>query len=232
MNKANKHIVLLVAVILAATDISIAQSYINTPNDTLNITGMMEDLETLNIRQLNNSTNTINLKWKKVSESVPANWEASVCDNTICYTSLVDSGTMNPVIPGDYGFILLHITPHVNYGTAIVRYAVWDITNDANKDTLTYILTVNETSGIDAAANKKNFSIYPNPANNNIYIISNLQSGFEFLITDIAGKKMMGGIAKENSIAIITTNFPNGIYNISVIDNNKKNNTKKIILQH
>lgn len=69
--KIIKKIVLSVAAILAATDISFTQSFSNTPNDTINMVGMMEDLETLSIEQLNISPNAITLKWKKVSESVP-----------------------------------------------------------------------------------------------------------------------------------------------------------------
>jgi hypothetical protein len=176
---ATKHLILLVAAILVATNITLSQTFTNAPNDTIQMTGMMEDLETLSIQQINNSSNAIQLKWKKVSQSVPANWEASVCDNAICYTSLVNTGTMNPVNPADYGLLLLHITPHVNYGTAIIRYAVWDTINAAMKDTLTYILTVDATSGISAEKNKKTFNIFPNPSKENINIISNLHTGFQ-----------------------------------------------------
>ncbi len=123
----------------------------------------MEDLETLSIQQLNISTNNITLMWKKIYESVPPIWEASVCDNAFCNTSLVDNGIMNPIFPNDFGLLLLHITPHVNYGTAVVRYAVWDIANPALKDTLTYILTVNTTSGIEGSRKQKCFQHFSKP---------------------------------------------------------------------
>ncbi|MEO8087154.1 MAG: multicopper oxidase domain-containing protein [Bacteroidota bacterium] len=121
---------------------SIAQTYTISPDDTIQLTGVFEDLQTLSISQINNSADTLNLMWRKISESVPSNWNATVCDNSICYTTLVDSGSMNPVLPFDYGFILLHITPHVSYGTAKIRYSVWDINNPGSIDTLTFILTV------------------------------------------------------------------------------------------
>lgn len=225
-------IVLSVAVIIAVTDISIGQTYSIVPNDTINMAGMMEDLETLSIQQINTSTNTIQLKWVKLSESVPLLWEASVCDNQFCYTSLVDSGMMNPVTPNDYGLLLLHITPHVNYGTAIVRYAVWDITNPAMKDTLTYILTMNATSGINEVENKNDFSIFPNPSNENINIFSNMQTDFQFLITDVSGKEIQNGISKTNSILLSTANFADGFYSVSITDNNITISTKKIVVQH
>jgi hypothetical protein len=66
---------------------------------------------------------------------------------------------------------LLHITAHVNYGTATVRYAVWDIANPEIKDTLTYILTISATLGISETENKNGFNIFPNPAKETINIV-------------------------------------------------------------
>jgi hypothetical protein len=192
---------------------------------------MMEDLQTLSIEQLNISPNTITLKWKKVSESVPLLWEASVCDNQICNTTLVDSGMMNPVNPSDYGLLLLHITAHVNYGTAIVRYAVWDIANPAMKDTLTYILTVSAASGINEIENKKSFTVFPNPAKENMNIITKFQTGFQFLITDVSGKEIENGISKTNSTSVNIQNLPNGVYTISILSENKFLNSKQFLIQ-
>jgi hypothetical protein len=138
---------------------------------------------------------------------------------------------MNPIYPSDYGFLLLHITPHVNYGTAIVRYAVWDFANPAMKDTLTYILTVSATSGIATTENKNAFSISPNPAKDNININSNLPTGFQFLITDVSGKEIEKGVSKTNSISVSTENLSNGIYNISIFTENKIITTKKFLIQ-
>lgn len=229
--KLLKRIALSVVVIVAAADIAVAQTYSNTPNDTINLEGFMEDLETLSIQQLNISPDTITLKWKKVSESVPAVWEASACDNQICYTSLVDSGTMNPINPSDYGFLLLHITPHVNYGTAVIRYAVWDENNPALKDTLTYILNVLAPSGISESAGKSFFTIFPNPANEYVNITSNLQKEYEFVITDASGKEIEKGISKTKSISVSTSDFPNGVYSVSVFTAKKLTGTKNFLVQ-
>lgn len=140
-----KILLLVVVAVIAATAISFAQSYTLSPNDTVVVNGVFEDLQTLSILQVNTTSDTLYLKWEKVSESVPPNWDVSICDNSICNTSLVDSGTMNPVYPGDYGLLLIHCTPHLNYGTATIRYAVWEVTNPSSKDTLTFIINANPT---------------------------------------------------------------------------------------
>ena len=194
--------------------------------------GMMEDLETLTIQQQNNSTDTIHLKWKKISESVPALWEASVCDNQACYTSLVDSGSMKLILPGDYGIVLLHITPHLNYGTAVIRYEVWDISTPLLRDTLTYILTVTATSGISEAEHKNAFSIFPNPVKENFSINTNMQNGFQFLITDVSGREIEKGISKASFVFVSAAHLPNGFYTVSVFIQNQIINKKQFLIQH
>lgn len=225
-------IVLSVAAFFAATDISFSQTFSIVPNDTIDMVGIMEDLQTLSIQQLNTTNDTIQLKWVKVSESVPAAWEASACDNQVCNTSLVDSGMMNPVLPGDYGFLLMHITGHVNYGTAIIRYTVWDIANPTLKDTLTYILTINAPTGINEAVTKNTFRIFPNPANENINIISNIKSEFQFVVTDVSGKEIKKGISKTNSFSVSNLALPRGVYSISVVTEDKNITTKNFLVQH
>ncbi len=205
---------------LALTNIAVSQSYSVTPNDTSEMTGMKEDLQSLMISQLNTSSDTIRLKWKKVSEVVPANWDATICDNAICYGSLVDSGQMTKTAPGATSFLLLHVTAHVNYGTAIVRYAVWDVTTPAQRDTLTFIVNVTATAGIADASDISTVMLYPNPVNNTLQITSNLQTGFAYIVTDLSGREVQRGNALSSSFSLSTANFPQGSYLVTLSDNN------------
>lgn len=230
--KVIQKIFLSVALILSAAGFSFAQTYSIVPNDTISVYGVFEDLETLIIQQHNNSTSTINLKWEKVSESVPASWVATVCDNSVCYPSLVDSGMMNPVSPAGDGFLLLHVTPRLNYGTAIIRYSVWDDASPAVKDTLTFIIIADPTAGISDTENKFTFSIYPNPATDRINITSNLQQGFRYLISDALGKEVEKGFSSTNSFLVAMENFPDGIYRVTILSESNLGKSKPFIVQH
>ncbi len=181
-----KHTVLVVAAILSATTFTFAQSYTISPNDTFIVNAMMEDMETLTINQVNSTTDILYLKWEKISESVPALWEASVCDNQICYTTLVDSGSMSPISSSEIGFLLLHITAHVNYGTAVIRYAVWDKNFPSMRDTLTYIMNITP-AGI-ATGNFETPQIWF--AQNKIHL-QNIKNNFETIsMIDLSGKEI------------------------------------------
>ncbi len=220
----------LIVGILIIQNFSYAQTFLNTPNDTINISGLMEDLETLSIQQVNTTNKTISLKWQKVSESLPAAWEASVCDNVTCYASLIDTGTMNPISPADYGLLLLHNTPHVNFGKALIQYEVWDINTPLLRDTLTYILTVSDALGIPEEKNKSVFTLFPNPAKETITISTNLQGGFCFSIKDITGMELERGICDCGKQSISTSNCSKGNYYISIMSKDKIISTKKIIV--
>ena len=227
-----KYIIVLVVAFVATINTTIAQNYSITPSDTIQLSGVLEDLQTLSIHQLNISNDTLLLKWKKISVSIPALWDANVCDNFSCNTSLADSGTMNPVIPTDYGLLVVHITPHVNYGTAIIRYAVWDVNFPSQKDTLTYLLTCNATTGINDQKQNTSWNVFPNPSAKELTISSNFQSGFNYSITDAAGKIIYTGFSKSAFIIISISNFVNGIYTVSMIDEMKNICSKRIIVQH
>lgn len=208
----------------------IGQTYSIFPDDTISTTGIMEDLATLTIQQINTTSGTIQLQWQKVSESVPANWEASVCDNLLCYTSLVDSGMMNPMPPSNYGFLLMHITAHVNYGTATIRYAVWDVVNPGMKDTLTFIHTVNAPTGINTL-NFSQFEIYPTIVNDKINVKSNNKMPLNYFISNVNGQVAKYGTINNGNGEIECDGLSDGIYVVSVYDNNTSKR-EQIIIQH
>lgn len=232
MNKLIYIFLLSVAILFMATDNIFSQSYTLLPNDSIQKSGIFEDLETLSITQLNTTSNPIILSWKKVSSYVPANWEASVCDNSICNLTLVDSGTMLSVNPGDYGLLLLHITAHIDTGTAVIQYAVWDINTPSLKDTLTYIYTVNNITGITENEFETTINVSPNPVVSEINIITNLNDGFDYLISDIKGCVLKTGQSKVISLTLLCNDIANGDYLFTIKKKDGNLMTKKIIVQH
>lgn len=212
-------VVLVLLVVFSAK--TQAQSYILVPNDTIHLTGVMEDLHTLIIQQNNMTNDTLWLKWQKVSEVVPLNWEASVCDNFTCNTTLTDSGIMNPVLPDEYGFLLIHLTPHVNYGTAIIRYEVWDYANPNIRDTLTFMVTVSNPAGIEQAANQERILVFPNPANESINIATNTSEEFNLSIKNMIGNAIFAPQYFSNQKTVDITFLPRGVYILTLTSGSK-----------
>jgi len=232
MNKLIYSFLLSVAILLMATDNIFSQSYTLSPNDSIQKSGVFEDLETISITQLNTASTPIILKWEKVSSYVPTNWEASVCDNSICNLTLVDSGTMLPVNPGDYGLLLLHITAHIDTGTAVIQYAIWDSNSPTLKDTLTYIYTVNNITGLTENNIKTLINVSPNPVVSEINITTNLNHGFNYSISDLKGCIIKSGQSKVNAISFSCHDIANGEYIFTIESADGKLKKKKIIVQH
>ena len=100
---------------------------------------------------------------------------------------------MLPVSPGDYGLLLIHITAHIDTGTAVIKYAVWDSISPSLKDTLTYIFTVNNITGIKDNETKTFFNISPNPVYNELKITTNLLTEFNYTLADTKGSIIKSG---------------------------------------
>lgn len=215
-----QNIIILVAVLIAATNINFAKSYTLVPNDTIVISGVLEDLQTLSIQQLNTSKDTVNLKWKKIKEVLPDNWEASVCDNSFCYTSLIESGTMIPVYPDDFGIVLLHITPKINYGESLIQYTVWDDKYPNEIDTLTYILQVIPASLEELEL--QNINIFPNPTSELINVSINSHHIYSYSLTDINSKQVLSGHLIGNITNFSIKEIPCGLYILEIKDRNGK----------
>lgn len=140
MNGLLHRITLAMAISMAMVPWLQAQDYTLIPGDSIVEQILPDDLSVFNFLQENTTTDTLHLSWEKVSDDVPDDWIALICDNSICYPDLKENGTMLPVVPGEYGLLSLHITATGSGGIAIIRYAVWETSNEMEKDTLTWVI--------------------------------------------------------------------------------------------
>jgi hypothetical protein len=140
--------ILCAVMVFPAAHITIAQSYYHTPGDTVIANAAFNDVNVFNIMQVHPTADTLYFKWYMQSVVMPASWEASICDNGNCYTSLRDSGMMNPIVPGDNGLMSLHLDPKNEAGTGIIRYTIFDTLTPQQVDTLTWIITASGPTGI------------------------------------------------------------------------------------
>ena len=132
----------------AVTTFVCGQSYIISPNDTLIDTAPFSNLTHFNIQQINLTSSPLVFSWQQIGLSIPAGWDANLCDNGNCYAGFPISGTMDTVFSGDYGLMSVGINPYTISGTAIIQYTVWEENTPQQIDTLTWIISAEATSGI------------------------------------------------------------------------------------
>lgn len=147
MFACKKHGFPVVGLFCLITGTSYGQGYYHSPNDTLIAYAEIGESVTMNITQVHTSNDTLQFTWNKLSVDIPSQWEASICDNSNCYTTLMENGTSLPVLPGDDGLMLLHCTPIEVTGTGVIRYTLFEIGSPQVVDTLTWIIHA-ELSGL------------------------------------------------------------------------------------
>jgi hypothetical protein len=205
-----------------------AQTYTLSPGDTLTLDCLLEDYQDLVFTQDNISAGTIQLKWEKISASVPAGWDMKICDNKLCYNGLEQSEEMLPVGPGGKGILALKVNPRINPGTAVVRYAVWDMAVPSLRDTLTWIVRVVPTGVKDAE--ETSFSAYYSQAGSAIIMQSPGSEVYSFMVSDMSGRVLVTG-QDQGVHRVEMGNFSEGIYSIRYNVNNSFG-VSRIVIRH
>lgn len=207
---------LLVVVFFSATAGSaFAQSYFHSPNDTLIAYTTVNNSVTMNITQVHPGGDTLQFVWEKLSLSFPADWTATICDNTTCYPSLIDSSTTLPVLPGDDGFMLIHCFPNTNPGTGIVRYLIYEIGSPMQVDTLTWIIHAESTTGLDKPGSKPAYTLIGNR-----FQLNETGSGYSNLsLLDLSGKEVFSGNISAGSSLDIPI-LPSAFYYLIISGSN------------
>jgi len=134
--------------------------------------------------------------------------------------------TLNPhnatldLLAYDYG-----VTSTTNF---FVRRVVSDCSNELNSNLI--ILTVENCTGIKNIDAAKTFTIYPNPASNNVQLtINTVQLNIkpiEIQMLDITGKVVISSTLRGTTQSIDISNINEGVYFIKIGDT-----VKKLIIQ-
>ncbi len=150
--------------------------------------------------------------------------------DTLTYSiELPEGTTVVPYITPTVNFI--NATTVVTNATALPGTSTIDVTahNNINKRTYTLNFTVNTT--ISSAFNRLNdsFKIFPNPVSSFLTIENVLSTEAFVQISDAIGKTVFKGQLNNGSLTIDTRSFTNGIYFVSLLDNNSILSRKVII---
>jgi len=111
---------------------------------------------------------------------------------------------------------------------SIATFNVWlHVYNQCTEDSIMYTVTTDDV-GINEFENL--ISIYPNPAQNNVYV-KNIPSNATLGIYNIVGEKIIEIQSTSNQVEINTNQFANGTYFVK-INTNIQSITKKLVVRH
>jgi mannose/fructose-specific phosphotransferase system component IIA len=79
------------------------------------------------------------------------------------------------------------------------------------------------------------FNLYPNPATETVQIELKQQEEVEILVTDVLGRTVYNEIlrsAQNDKMDLDVSGWPNGVYLVSIINQNGIRSTQRLVVQH
>lgn len=207
-----------------------ATTFTVTPSNTISHDVEEDDYMDFTVYFNNTSGANINYKWSTVSNNLPSSWNLTLCDYPSCFPYVPNSGAMDPVGPGAQGLLKLTVNPGAgNLGSGSVVFTVWDENFPSNKETIT--MEVNAIVGIEDQLLASQVKLYPNPANDRIFLshsFGTLESGM-LTILDLNGAEVMQvGIGATATQEVNISTLPAGMYMVRY-ETNTASLTQKVV---
>ena len=214
-HKPMKKLILSIAILVCGITAAMAQTFTVISPDTVYTSGVTSDYEIIvkaTIR--NNTTNPINVGWKRFVNNLPSGWSASICDITNgCYAPSVDSQTLN-LPAGSSTRLDVHFYPNGNLGSGLARVRFGSGTNAKS---ITYVAS-SYTVGLNDPA-KASFQFYPNPARStlNVNLSENIKTGNVEIYSVIGTLLLSETITPmDDIIPLSVDHLPRGTYVIRI----------------
>ncbi len=111
-------------------------------------------------------------------------------------------------------------------GTAFYRVRQTDILGNSSCSEICEVASASSEEG--------NVKIYPNPADNNLYVLfaEAEEPGTEIVVTDITGKEVLRRTVNKGRMVLPTGQLPSGVYAVQIKRGANADIMQKIIIQH
>jgi hypothetical protein len=195
-----------------------AQSFSFTPGKVFTQNLGYNDYSFDGIYINNLTSSTLNLSWELLSmDTVPGCFFNS-CASGTCYFGIPSTGNFPALLPssnGDsLGWYQVHSFTGTTSGSNTIKMRVYNKDNTSESDTITFIMNVSNTNGLNQYSNAHLINVYPNPSSDYINISGAVNQYYYLHIYNILGQKMLDTIYSSGSDPISIKNFEAGNYYI------------------
>lgn len=188
---------------------------------------------------LTNNTNAVlPMTWVRTENDLASDWTSAVCDTEQC--SAITTSTRNFPLPtsGLTNYVKVQFTTFEQEGWGNVTLLVKE-QGQADSDAIELTFTAqSDVVGVEVTdKDGKLIDIYPNPANNAIYVDVNTEvsNDVQFRLTDMTGKVLRvidGGNASFQQIQMATDDLNSGMYLLQTISEGRVLSAKKVQVMH
>lgn len=193
-----------------------AQSFYTYPASST-VSGPSTEFELVGHGYIVNISADSNFTWERITNNLPANWQASICDDISCWAATVNSNSFK-ILPGDSSILDPHFYLNNTVGNGHIQIMVWAGNDTANADTIEYFAN---TWPLFAAkvSNDKSVKVYPNPTKGQLNLDFESTGKVEVEIFDVLGKKMRSFSHEGEHSSMDLSDLPNGLYIIRISEN-------------
>jgi hypothetical protein len=211
-----------------------AQSYSFSPGKIYIAVVDTSQLNYNGIEVQNTGPTNLNFTWELLSKDTLIDSEFDLCNSGICFNNLPYNGVMPTILPGQIGYLKMHMFSGRTLGINTVKYVLKNALL-STVDTLTFIINVGNPTGLKPLDNNnvKSFT-YPNPSQDFATIKFSKQMPLEvgLKLVDLSGKVVYYNCAQKvlnQEIRIDITDFISGYYYIHIETNDLLLKDKLII---
>ncbi len=164
--------------------------------------------------------------WERLINNLPsANWTSAVCDINLCHGTSISTSEFI-LDTNSRRELSFHFYPTMDKGLGkmVVRFSY-------KSNPSSYIDVVINCQGYALNINtlkKANFTLYPNPANDQISITSKVANNGDYKIVNLIGETVLSGDF-ENGQPIDISKLSKGIYCITVSNGSSVSSSKLVI---
>lgn len=211
-----------------------AQNYILSPSKNFIAIVDTNQLNYDGIEIINTGTISLDFSWELLLKDTLIDSEFDLCNSGICFNTLPVNGIMPTILPGQIGFLKMHMFSGKTEGVNTIKYILKNAFL-STADTLTYIINIgNPITGVQSEEKvKTKITLYPNPTKYNTTLrfefteMSNVKVYIHDALGNLVYEKKENISQKE--IEINTSDYASGVYSVLILTNNGVINQKLVI---
>lgn len=188
-------------------------------------------LNTKGIEIINSGTTTISgISYQLLLKDTLNDCKFELCASGNCMGILYNNDILPSLAPGEKGWLQIHFWSGKTYGINKIRYF---IQNGSQSDTLTWILKVEQLTGISESEIQQNpIHIFPNPAHSFLEISGVSIDNCEFILLDVFGKTVQKNYLSNDNNRLNIESIPSGMYFYRVKNSSSILRSGKILIAH
>lgn len=164
---------------------------------------------------INQTNETLNLRWERVVIDMPAEWDAPICDNVLCWAPHIGAKDFT-LAPNEQGDMKVSYRPQGTEGNAEVHILIYDPLDSLNTVQEHIYYGIATTVSVDEPE-EMDFTIYPNPARDFVVLPENNQIT-KAILYNIAGKQVKTFNMVANTRQFNVADLMRGTYLLQFID--------------